>query len=137
MESRLVGSRVVHLGCGVVQLLNPFEPRTAALSLTLAWCSVRESSGVVLTNASPSSPTRHSLTEQSRLRSHTVIAPHPPEDTADTQPSITSGLSRSGHTRVGYAQARPESRHGGRGLAGAGGGGGHPVFDARNLAHAP
>ena len=33
MESRLVGQRVVHLGCRVVQLLNPFEPQTATLGL--------------------------------------------------------------------------------------------------------
>jgi len=31
MESRLVGARVVHLGCRVVQLLNPFEPQPATL----------------------------------------------------------------------------------------------------------
>jgi len=28
-DSRLVGSLVVHLGCRVVQLLNPFETQTA------------------------------------------------------------------------------------------------------------
>jgi len=33
MESRLVGERVVHLGCSVVQLLNPFEPQTATFTV--------------------------------------------------------------------------------------------------------
>jgi len=32
IESRLVGELVVHLGCRVVQLLNPFESQTATLS---------------------------------------------------------------------------------------------------------
>ena len=34
MEGRLVGWIVLHSGCRVVRLLNPFEPQTATLRLT-------------------------------------------------------------------------------------------------------
>ena len=42
MESRLVGSIVVQLGCRVVQLLNPFEPQTATLVRVEHGASARE-----------------------------------------------------------------------------------------------